>query len=120
MDLRAVKLSTTSVVLKPGESKKIEVTIERSPDFKQNVTLAATYFHLNNVSGNCLPPGVTMLDGKSKTLVGTGTAGSIVLKAAADAADCTDVPICVQAYVPINFVVKIGYASEPILVSVKK
>src|SRR5262245_13820483 len=31
MDLRAVKLSTTEVVLKPGESKKIEVTIERSP-----------------------------------------------------------------------------------------
>jgi len=30
------------------------------------------------------------------------------------------VPICVQAYVPINFVVKIGYASEPIFVTIKK
>jgi len=42
------------------------------------------------------------------------------LKAAPDAAECTDVPICVQAYVPINFVVKVGYASEPIWVTVKK
>jgi hypothetical protein len=30
------------------------------------------------------------------------------------------VPVSVQAYVPINFVVKIGYASEPIYVTVKK
>ena len=41
-----------------------------------------------------------------------------MLKAAADAPECTDVPICVQGYVPVNFVVKLGYASEPILVSV--
>ncbi len=40
--------------------------------------------------------------------------------ASASAAECSDVPICVQAYVPINFVVKIGYASEPIFVTIKK
>ncbi len=61
-----------------------------------------------------------MVGGKSKTLLGTGSTGRIVLKAAPDAAACADVPICVQAYVPINFVVKIGYASEPIFVTVKK
>ena len=33
---------------------------------------------------------------------------------------CTDVPVCVQSFVAINFVVKIGYCSEVIWVSVKK
>ena len=61
-----------------------------------------------------------MLDGKSKTLVGTGNSGHVVLKAAADAAECTDVPVCVQAFVAINFVVKIGYCSDVIWLSVKK
>jgi hypothetical protein len=76
--------------------------------------------HLGGVHGNPLPPGVTMLDGKSKTLVGAGSSGHIVLKADASAAECTDVPVCVQGFVAINFVVKIGYASEVIWVSVKK
>jgi hypothetical protein len=30
------------------------------------------------------------------------------------------VPVCVQGFVAINFVVKIGYASEVIWVTVKK
>ena len=63
---------------------------------------------------------MTMVDGKSKTLLGTGSAGHVVLKADATAAECTDVPVCVQGFVAINFVVKIGYASEVIWVSVKK
>ena len=89
-------------------------------DYDKPVTLDVLLRHLGQSFGNPLPPGVTMVDGKSKTLLGTGSRGSIVLKAAPDAADCTDVPVCVQGYVPVNFVVKIGYASEPVLVSVKK
>ena len=61
-----------------------------------------------------------MVDGKSKTLLGTGNAGHVVLKADASAAECEDVPVCVQSFVAINFVVKIGYCSEVIWVSVKK
>jgi hypothetical protein len=99
---------------------KIDVEVVRRPDYDKGVTLDVILRHLGSIYGNPLPPGVTLVEGKSKTLLGTGSTGHIVLKAAADAAECTDVPICVQGYVAINFVVKIGYASEVLWVSVKK
>jgi hypothetical protein len=119
-DVMQVKVKQTRVVLKPGEEVKIEVEVVRRADYDKGLTLDVLLQHLGGVHGNPLPPGVTVVGGKSKTLLGTGNTGHIVLKAAPDAAACADVPICVQAFVPINFVVKIGYASEPILVTVKK
>jgi hypothetical protein len=119
-DLLEVSASTNRVVLRPGQEVTIDVRVTRRADYDKTVTLDVHLQHLRQIHANPLPPGVTMVDGKSKTLLGTGNAGSIVLKAAADAPECTDVPICVQGYVPVNFVVKLGYASEPILVSVKK
>lgn len=119
-DLLEIKVKQTRITLKPGEEVKIDVDVVRRPDFTVGMTLDVQLRHLGSVFGNPLPPGVTMLEGKSKTLLGTGSAGHIVLKAAPDAPDSTDVPICVQGYVPINFVVKIGYASEVIWVTVKK
>jgi hypothetical protein len=119
-DIAEVKVSKNRVVLKPGEEVKIDVEVVRGPRYKGPVTLDVLLRHLGGVHGNPLPPGVTMVDGKSKTLLGTGSSGSIVLKAAPDAAECEDVPVCVQGFVAINFVVKIGYASEVIWVSVKK
>jgi len=115
-----VQVSTHKIVLKPGQETTINVTLKRRADYDKTVTLDVLLRHLNTQYANPLPPGVTMLDNKSKTLLGTANAGTIVLKAAPDAAECTDVPICVQGYVPVNFVVKVGYASEPILLSVKK
>lgn len=119
-DILEVKVKPTRITLKPGEEVKIDVEVVRRPDYDKGLTLDVQLRHLGGVFGNPLPPGVTMLEGKSKTLLGTGSVGHVVLKAAADAAECADVPLCVQAFVPINFVVKIGYASEPILLSVKK
>ena len=119
-DLLEIKVKQTHITLKPGEEVKIDVDVVRRADFNTGMTLDVQLRHLGSVFGNPLPPGVTMVEGKSKTLLGTGSTGHIVLKAAPDAADCTDVPICVQGYVPINFVVKIGYASEPIWITVKK
>lgn len=119
-DIAAVKVNKTRVVLKPGEEVKIDAEVVRGPGYDKAVTLDVPLRHLGSVFGNPLPPGVTMLDGKSKTLLGTASTGHVVLKAAADAPECEDVPVCVQAFVAINFVVKIGYASEVIWVSVKK
>jgi hypothetical protein len=119
-DLLEVSASTNKVVLKPGQEVTIDVRVKRRADYDKTVTLDVLLRHLGQVHGSPLPPGVAMVDGKSKTLLGTGSAGTIVLKAAADAPECADVPICVQGFVPVNFVVKLGYASEPILVSVKK
>ncbi|HEY2909021.1 MAG TPA: PPC domain-containing protein, partial [Gemmataceae bacterium] len=119
-DVLQVKVNKNRIVMKPGEEVKIDVEIVRRADYDKGMTLDVLLRHLGRVFGDPLPPGLTIVDGKSKTLVGTGKVGHIVLKAAPNAAACTDVPICIQAYVPINFVVKIGYASEPIFVTIRK
>jgi hypothetical protein len=119
-DLVTIKVKQNRITLKPGEEVKIEVEVVRGPQYDKAVTLDVILRHLGAIFGNPLPPGVTRVDGKSKTLLGTGSVGHITLKADATAAECTDVPVCVQGFVAINFVVKIGYASEVIWVSVKK
>jgi hypothetical protein len=119
-DVLKVDVTPASVTLKPGEEVKLEVTVTRRPDFTQAVSLDVPLRHLGTVYANPLPAGVTMVEGKSKTLLGTGTKGHIVLKAAANAAPVENAPVCVQAFVSINFVVKIGYCSAPIPVSVHK
>jgi hypothetical protein len=119
-DILKVEVSTTKVQLKPGQEVKIDVTIERRGDYDKTVSLDILHQHLGSVFGNPLPPGVTVVAGKSKTLLGTGSKGYITLKADAKAQPISDVPICVLAHVSINFVVKVSYASPPILVSVTK
>ena len=85
LDLISVKLSATDIVLKPGESKKIDVTIVRSPGFTQNITLDVIYRHLGQSYGDSLPKGVTLDEKNSQTLLQGGqSTGTIVLTAAAD------------------------------------
>jgi hypothetical protein len=76
--------------------------------------------HLGTIYGNPLPTGVTIDEGKSKTLLGTGSKGHIVLKAAANAAPIENVPISVLAHVSVNFVVKVSYSSAAIPLTVGK
>jgi hypothetical protein len=119
-DIKAVRVKPDLITAKPGDEVTIDVTVERGAGYDKAVTLDVLLRHLGGVFGNPLPPGVTVVDGKSKTLLGTGNAGSVVLKIAPDAAPIDDVPLCVMANVSINFVVKVAYASEPILLSIKK
>jgi hypothetical protein len=119
-DILKVDVSKTEITLKPGEEVKIDVTIQRRSDYDKGVSLDILHQHLNQLFGNPLPPGVTIVAGKSKTLLGTTSKGHIVLKAAANAEPIDNVPISVLAHVSINFVVKISYSSPPILVSVRK
>lgn len=120
-DIRYVKLSDYDLTLKPGESRRIEVTLERSPDFTQNVTLEMVYQHLGSIFGNSLPPGVTVDDKASKTLLAGGTnQGHITIKAAADAAPVERQQVAVMANVSLNFVMKATYASRPVTVTIAK
>ncbi len=119
-DILKVLVNSATISLKPGEEVNIDVTIERRPDYNDNVSLDVKLQHLGSIFGNPLPPGVTIVEGKSKTLLGKGSAGHIVLKCDAKAAPIDNVPICVLAHVSINFVVKVSYASPPIWVSVAK
>jgi hypothetical protein len=120
-DIRIVTVTPSVLRLKPGEEVKLDVSVERRKDYDKDVTLDVPLRHLAQTFGNPLPPGVTMVDAKSKTRLRAGESkGHVVLKVAADAAPIEDLPIAVTAYVSVNFVVKIGYASAPIRLSVSK
>ena len=119
MDIRGVQLSLTEVNLKPGSSQKIEVTIERAPGFKGNVTLDVLYQHLEQPFGNSLPKGVKMDGANSKTLLtGEETKGFITLVAAGDAPAVEKQLIPVMAHVSINFVMKHTFCGAPVFVTV--
>ncbi len=119
-DIIKVDVKPATISLKPGQEVKIEVNIQRRPDYDKSVSLDVVLAHLGGVFGNPLPPGVTVESGKSKTLIGTGNVGHIVLKAAPNAAPLENVPISVLAHVSINFVVKVSYSSPAIPLSVGK
>jgi hypothetical protein len=119
-DILKVEVDKTEIRLKPGEEVRLEVTIQRRPDYDKGVSLDVLLRHLGTVYGNPLPPGVTLDEAKSKTLLGTTSKGHIVLKAAPDAAPIADVPVSVLAHVSVNFVVKVSYSSAPIRLSVTK
>src|SRR5262249_19539389 len=104
-DILKVDVSPKAITLKPGQDVRIDVTIQRRADYDKSVSLDVLLRHLGSVYGNPLPPGVTIEEGKSKTLIGTGNTGHIVLKAAANAAPIENVPVSVLAHVSINFVV---------------
>jgi hypothetical protein len=119
LDLRSVHIHPTALTLKPGESKRVEVTIERAPGFTGNVTLDTVYQHLGSIYGSSMPPGVTIDDRASQTvLAGDQVKGHITLKAAADARPVKDQQVPVMAHVAINFVMKFTYCGEPLRVSV--
>ena len=117
-DIRGVKLSEHDVVLKPGESKKIEVEIVRSDEYAKNVTLDCRFFHLREFC-NTLPPGVKFDEGKSSKLItGKNTKGHIVLTADAKAAPVDRQLVPVTANVSLNFVMKTTFSADPLWVSV--
>lgn len=114
-----VELSTASVTLAPGGTVKIDVNVKRKPGYTKAVTLDVYLRHLGSVYGNPLPPGVSLDEGASKTLLGENeTKGHIVLKANADAQAVTNLPIAILGQVSINFVVKVSYAGPPVLLTV--
>ena len=117
-DVRAVKLSDHDVILKPGESKKIEVTIERAEGFDKNVSLDMRFFHLSEFC-NTFPPGVKFDESKSSKLItGKNVTGHVVITAAADAAPVDRQLIPVTANVSLNFVMKTSFAADPLWISV--
>lgn len=119
-DILKVDVTPATITLKPGDEVKLDVTIQRRADYDKAVSLDVMLRHLGQVFGNPLPPGVTIVEGKSKTLLGTGSKGHIVLKAAPTAAPIENVPISVLAHVSINFVVKVSYSSPAIPLTVAK
>jgi len=119
-DILKIEVSPAMVSLKPGQEVRLDVTVHRRADYDKSISMDILLQHLGGVHGNPLPPGVTVVEGKSKTLLGTASKGHIILKAASNAAPIDNVPISVLVHVSINFVVKVSYSSLPILVCVQK
>ncbi|MDZ4689458.1 MAG: PPC domain-containing protein [Planctomycetaceae bacterium] len=120
-DIRSIALTETDIRLKPGESKKIGVKIERAADAKANITLDFMYQHLSQIFANTLPEGVTIDAAQSQTLLAGGASeGHIVLKAAKDAPPVERQLASLMANFAINFVMKATYSSPPVFVSVEK
>jgi hypothetical protein len=118
-DIWSVQLSDYEVTLKPGESKQIEVLIDRAPGFDKNVTLDVTYNHLEQIHADSLPRGVKLDRGKSQTLLtGANSKGIITLTAAKDATPAVRQQGVVLANVSINFVMKATYCSPPLQITV--
>jgi hypothetical protein len=116
----AVEVSQREVLLAPGESAALDVTVTRNPRYEQGVNLAVMLEHLGGIHGNPLPPGVKVKEAGSKTLLGPKeTKGKIILEAAPNAGVCEKVPITVMGHVSINFVVKTAYCTAPIAVTVR-
>ena len=131
-DIRAIKLSDKDqsmktmpeggyeVTLKPGESKTIEVTIERAEGFDKNVTLDVMFQHLG-IFANTLPPGVKFDEGKSSKLItGKNVKGHVVITADASAAAIERQLIPVTANVSLNFVMKTTFSAEPLWLTIVK
>jgi hypothetical protein len=118
-DILGVHLSEQEISLKPGESKKIEISIDRAPGFDKNVTIDVTYNHLEQIHADPLPPGIKINRGSSQTLLtGSNSKGFITLTAAKDAAAIQRQQAAVLANVSINFVMKATYSSAPLFVTV--
>jgi hypothetical protein len=121
MDVRSVKLDTAAINLKPGGSQKIQITVERAPDFTGNVTLDLILQHLEQPFGNTLPKGVKVDVGASKTLLTAGeSTGFITVTAAPDAPVVENQLVPLNVHVSINFVVKHTICGPPLFVTVSK
>jgi hypothetical protein len=121
LDLKSVAIRPTSITLKPGEAKRVEVVIERRPGFKGNVTLDTVYQHLGSIYGSSMPPGVRIDDKASQTLLtGEQSKAYLTFRAAADAKPVEKQQVPIMAHISINFVMKWTICSEPLFITVVK
>jgi len=118
LDVTSVTATPQSVTLAPGGSATITVHIQRNPAYKDQVLLDMAFSFFSTKFGEQLPPGVS-LDASSQTkLTGDTLQGTIVLKAAPNAASVTRHPLAVLARVPITYSIMTNYASNPVLLTV--
>ena len=120
LDLKHVRSSETTLALKPGETRAVKVSFERSPGFKEPVTLTGIHMQHVWVFGRCLPGSVSVDERASKLRVtGDEVEGTIVLKVAPDAKPAPPRLVPLMANVSVNFSLKMMYCGEPVLLSVE-
>jgi hypothetical protein len=106
----SVSVANPNITIAPGGTAKIEVTIERRPDYRKPVTLDLRVNHLGGVHTNQLPPGITV-EADAVTIPENQNKGVITIKAAPDAAAIQNWNLAVMANVSVNFVMKVWYVA---------
>lgn len=120
LDLKEVHVRPQELTIKPGESKKIELTIERRPGFTGPIIPTLTSAQHVWTYGNCLPPGVQLDVAASVTrLTGDQRTATLVLKAAPDAKPVRRQLVPVMATVAINFTLSMYFPAEPFWLTVE-
>lgn len=120
LDLKSVRFKPGEITLKPGETKKIDVTVERRPGFQEAVTLSiASAMHVW-VYGNCLPEGVTLDPSSLLRITGNQLTGTLILKAATNARPVRRQLIPIMGEVSINFSLRMYYAGDPLWLTVEE
>ena len=125
-DLVQLLPSKRSIDLRPGQRVRVDINFKRRDDYTGAVTIDPSLQHLGRVYGNPLPPGITVDESASKLRLAPGnednpngeTRAHIVFQASADAKPVSNLPIAVMGYVSINFVVKVGYSTPPLFLTV--
>ena len=125
LEIKSIKLSATDVTLKPGESKRIDVTIERTKEFTESRTPAVRFdlifqYRLNWTFGNALPKGVSMDTLAIRaTIKKDTTTGYIIIKADENAQPIKGCLISVMANTSRGAAEQI-YSAPPVFLTITK
>ncbi len=122
-EIRSIKLSTTNLTLKPGESKRIDVTIQRTKEFTESRTPAVRFdlifqYRLNWTFGDTLPQGISMDSLNSRASIKKGTTtGFIIIKADESAQPIQNHLISVMANTSRGLAEQI-YSAPPVFLTI--
>jgi hypothetical protein len=109
------------LALAPGKRVRLDVEVTRKNGYAGPVSLDVVFRHLSSVCADPLPPGITVVGNQSKTkLEARETKGWITLEATPTVAPVQPLPIAVLGQVPVNVLLKLTYASEPVTLSVSE
>jgi len=118
VDVKAVRFRPSEITLKPGETKTVEVGIERRPGFQGAITLSVASQLLGSVFGNCLPDGVTLDASSQVRITGKQLTGTLVFKAAANAKPVRRQLVPIMGEVSVNFTLRMLHGGDPFWMTV--
>ena len=114
VDIKAVRCQPAEITLRPGETKTVQVSVERRPGFQAAVTLSVASQLLGSVFGNCLPEGVTLDPASQVRITGNQLTGTLVFKAAANAKPVRRQLVPIMGEVSVNFTLRMLHGGDPL------
>lgn len=118
-NVKSVKISTSRVALKPGETARVDVEIERVPQYTGLVRLEAYVHYFEVAHASSLPPGVSLDLERSHSILSPGeTRGHLIFQADAHAHPAPPRLVPVMAQVAMSLCIRFNYC-QPLWLSVE-